>query len=72
MLVAPFIVMAVAPVTLLLNTLEIPVQVGFEGHENRMMPPERFSGAFALYVFMQWTNGVLLMHRANEIVFQIL
>ncbi len=56
MLVAPFIVMAVAPVTLLLNTLEIPVQVGFEGHENRMMPPSDFR-ALSLCMFL--CNGLM-------------
>lgn len=67
MLVAPLIVTAVALSTLPSDTLEIPMQVGFDGHVNRMAPP---SDLWALSLCMSFCNGLMaLCYCANDFLF---
>lgn len=67
MLVAPFIVTALALAALPPDTLEIPMQVGFDGHVNRMAPP---SDLWTLSLCMSFCNGLMaLCYCANDFLF---
>lgn len=67
MLVAPFVITAVALATLPPDTLEIPMQVGFDGHINRMAPP---SDLWILSFTMFFCNGLLaLCYCVNDLLF---